>query len=157
MDNEYSRFQGFCKYQWILFCFGWVYENNFTALRQEETLHDTVVPRFSVVMKFLFFQFCDVAEMAIIHKTSEPNLAIKKMIVKTLAFYISGYFWRWNLMSRNMVTTAIKLAYNYGLWKKIFTLQVLKMMSRGAFKIQIAFWGLMPTSTNKWQLVSDSL
>ncbi len=41
--------------------------------------------------KVLFLKFCDVAEMAMIDKTSQPNLAIKKMIGETLAFYTSGY------------------------------------------------------------------
>ncbi len=35
----------------------------------------------------------------------------------------------------NMLTIAIELAFNSGLWKKIFTLKVLKMMPRGALKI----------------------
>jgi hypothetical protein len=34
-----------------------------------------------------------------------------------------------------MLTIAIELAFNSGLWKKIFTLKVLKMMPRGALKI----------------------
>jgi hypothetical protein len=50
-----------------------------------------------------------------------------------------------------MVTIAIEIAYNYALWKNIFTLKVLKVMPPVALKIQIAFWGLMPTSTNNFE------
>jgi hypothetical protein len=46
--------------QWVLvilfyFCFGWVYEKDFLALFQEATLHDAVVPRFRVVIRFFIF------------------------------------------------------------------------------------------------------
>jgi len=40
-----------------------------------------------------------------------------------------------NYATAVMATIAIDLAYNYGLWKKIFTLKVLKLMPRGALKI----------------------
>jgi hypothetical protein len=57
----------------------------------------------------------------------------------------------------------MELAYNYALWKNIFTLKVLKVMPRDALKIQIAFWALMPTSTKNigrkaltWRIIKEN-
>ncbi len=50
-----------------------------TLLKFMESTFTPFVGHLVRILPIIFFQFCDIVKVAIMHKTNEPNLAIKKI------------------------------------------------------------------------------